>query len=467
MKFKQYHQNQTQLFPQSIEEIIPKDHVVRVINKIVESFDFQELYDSYSEEGQPAYHPKMLIKVLIYGYTIGIRTSRKIGERLKSDAFFMYLTGMQYPDFRTISDFRKDKGEYFKNCFLQVLEVCKNMSLFNMKHIAIDGSKIKANASRNKTFALNELEKKEKIIERILQEAEEADKAEDKLYGEKTGYEVPEELRDEEKLLEKIKEAKERIKKEKLKKINMTDPDARMMKKGDGGFDTCYNTQLAVDGASQIITVCDVKSQNTDNYLLPDIYPQIEENTKEKAEKVSADAGYYSGEAYRYIEKEKIDAYVPTTNFEKEYKKGLPKYDRRNFRYIYEKDEYICPGNKVLKFCNRTSRNKNKFKVYKGVECLECKLRSDCIAQEKTKYRQININDEEAIRTTISEKLKTKEGREIYNQRIVIIEPVFAQLKYIMGFNRFLLRGLEKAKYEFNLICLAYNIKKIAKLLPV
>jgi len=466
MKFKPYQQSQGQLFPQSIEELVPRDHIVRVINKVVDNFDFRELYNSYSEEGQPAYHPKMLVKVLIYGYTIGVRTSRKIAERLSSDAFFMYLTGMQHPDFRTISDFRKDKGKYFKDCFLQVLEVCKGMNLFNMKHIAIDGSKIKSNSSRNKTYTQSELEKKEKLIEKILEEAKKADEAEDRLYGDKTGYEVPEELQDEAKLLEKIKEAKEKIKKEKLKNINLTDNDTKIMKKGDGGYDTCFNVQLAVDSKNQIITVCDVKTVSTDNYLMEEIYPEIENNTKEKPEIISADAGYYSGETYRYLEKEKISAYIPTSTYEKELKEGLTKYDRRNFEYNKEKDEYICPCRQTLLYNHKSTKNGNNFKVYKGIFCSQCSEQKECIKTKNGRYRQIQVYENDDFKKAMIDKLKTDHGREIYNRRFAIIEPVYAQLKYIMGFTRFLLRGKEKAKNEFNLVCMAYNIKKLAKLLP-
>ncbi len=466
MKFKPYQQSQGQLFPQSIDELVPKDHIVRVINKIVDNFDFTYLYASYSEEGQPAYHPKMLVKILIYGYTIGVRTSRKIAERLSSDAFFMYLTGMQHPDFRTISDFRKDKGKYFKDCFLQVLEVCKGMNLFNMQHIAIDGSKIKSNSSRNRSYTLSELEKKAKLIEKIFKEAEEADKAEDKLYGDKTGYEIPEELQDEARLLGKIKEAKEKIKKDKVKNVNLTDSDTKIMKKGDGGYDTCFNVQLAVDSKNQIITVCDVKTVSTDNHLLEEIYPEIEKNTKERPEIISADAGYYSGETYRYIEKEKIEAYIPSSTYDKEMKEGISKYDRRNFVYNKEKDEYICPRKQPMKYSNNSTRNGNKFKVYKGTNCRECKLKDECIRSKNGIYRQIQIYENDIFKKVMSDKLKTAEGRAIYNRRIAIIEPVYAQLKYIMGFTRFLLRGKEKTKNEFNLVCLAYNIKKIAKLMP-
>lgn len=467
MKFKPYEQHQLIFLPSSIEELVPEDHLVNVIDSIVEELDLRELYNSYGEEGQPAYHPKMLLKILLYGYSINVRSSRKISERLKSDVFFMYLSGMQRPDFRTISDFRLKKRKYLEDYFVSVLNICSQVGLYKLDHISIDGSKIKANASKKKTKEEDELNKYEERVKGILDEAEGIDKKEDEEYGNKSGYELPEELTNKEKLLKKIREAKESLKEENQKRINMTDGDARFMKKGDGGIDVCYNAQIAVDKENRIITACEVIKEGNDNYAFSAIYEKVLNNTKRKPKEVSADAGYFSGRTYLYLEENNIDGYIPESRYEKEFREGLGAFHRKRFSYQEDKDEYVCPMNQVLKFKKNDKRNGVRFKEYRGISCLECSKGRECITHKTSKYRQVQRYENEEYKQLMYEKLTSEEGRQKYNQRMGIVEPVFAQLKYIMGFNRFLLRGLDKVKSEFSLICTAYNIKKVAKLLPV
>jgi transposase len=431
---------------------------------VVEQLDFEEMYRSYSEEGQPGYHPKMLLKILLYGYTTGIRSSRKIAEKTKSDVFYMFLAAMQRPDFRTISDFRLNKREYIISYFKQVLEMCKEAGLYSLKHISVDGSKIKANASKKKTKKEEELIDYEETVKKILKQADEEDRKEDELYGEDKGInELPEELSTKEKLLEKIKKAKEKLKGEGLKRINLTDGDARFMKKGDGSIDICYNVQVAVDSDNQIITAIDVRKEETDNHLFANIYEKVKENTKRAPEEVTADAGYYSGETYLYLEENKVDAYIP----ESKDKKEIGKYDRRKFIYEKEPDEYICPEGKRLLFTNKIKRNGVKSRVYQCKESQNCKVKKECLSKENAQYRQIQIYENDIFKEEMRAKMSSQEGRKKIRKRKAIVEPVFAQLKYIMGFNRFLLRGLEKVKVEFSLMSTAYNIKKLTILKPI
>lgn len=468
MKFKPYQQNQSTLLPQSIAELIEEDHIVRGLDSIIESLDLNDLYRSYSEEGQPAYHPKVLIKILIYGYSIGIRSSRKLAERIRSDVTFMYLSGMQKPNFRTISDFRLNKRKHIEGCFEQVLLICKQLGMFSLGHISIDGSKIKANASKKKMKNQEELCGYEKEIKKILDQAEETDNQEDEEYGkEKSGYEMPEELKIKEKLIEKIKQAKEKLKETNQKRINLTDSDASFMKMSNGGIEVSYNSQLAVDSDNQIITAYDVSKQTNDNYLFADIYEKVIENTIEKPKEVSADAGYYSGQTYLYIEKNDIDAYLPDSRLEYESDSDgnevTGKYDRRNFKKAEGNDEYICSEDRRLQYFKSSSRNGVRFRIYKGKECVACQRSKECITHAGSKYRQIQIYENDQFKKIMRQKLLSSEGRRRYNKRLATVEPVFAQIKYIMGFRRFLLRGADKVKTEFSIVCTAYNIKKILK----
>jgi transposase len=447
-----------------LEELIPTNHLVRAIDIVIEQLDFEEMYRSYSEEGQPGYHPKMLLKILLYGYSTGIRSSRKIAEKTKSDVFYMYLAAMQRPDFRTISDFRLNKREYIISYFKQVLELCKEAGLYSLKHISVDGSKIKANASKKKTKKEEELIEYEETVKKILKEADEEDRKEDEIYGKDKGInELPEEFSTKEKMLEKIKKAKEKLKGEGLKRINLTDGDARFMKKGDGSIDICYNVQIAVDSDNQIITANDVRKEGADNYLFSNIYEKVKENTEKTPEEVTADAGYYSGETYLYLEQNKVDAYIPESVNRKE----IGKYDRRNFTHNKEDDEYICPEGKRLLFTHHMKRHGVKSKAYQCKECRNCKVKKECLSKENAKYRQIQIYENDIYKEEMRAKMSSEDGRKKIRKRKAIVEPVFAQIKYIMGFNRFLLRGIEKVKVEFSLMSTAYNIKKLTVLKPI
>lgn len=467
MKFKPYEQQQTTLLPPSIEDLISESHIVRVIDTIVEELDYERLYSSYSEEGQPAYHPKMLLKLLIYGYSIGIRSSRKIAEKLHSDVTFMFLSGMQRPDFRTISDFRLNKRDYLEEYFIQILQICKQAGLYKLNHVSIDGSKIKANASKKKTQDEEDLLRNEKAVKKILEEAEAIDKEEDEKYGkDNNGYDLPPELSTKEKLLKKIKEAKKKLDKDKLKRINLTDHDASFMRKADGGIDVCYNAQLAVDSENQIIITCDVSKKGNDNHLFAEVYEKLRGMTYQSPNEVTADAGYYSGATYLYLEKNKIDAYIPESRHRKESKEAIGKFSRINFQYDKENDVYICPEGKKMVFAKNSSRNKVKFRIYKGTSCGDCNSKKVCISKQNAPLRQIQIYENDYYKEYMRQKLRSKIGKEKLRQRKAIVEPVFAQLKYIMGFERFLLRGIDKVRAEFTLLCTAYNIKKIYKLLP-
>lgn len=470
MKFRSYDQHQIMLLPNSIEDMIPENHLVRAIDIVVEQLDLRGLYNSYGEEGQPAYHPKMLIKILLYGYATGIRSSRKLSEKIESDVFYMYLSGMQRPDFRTISDFRKNKKDYLCEYFRQVLQICNQIGLVSLGHIAIDGTKIEANSSRKMMKDKEDIfkieEKIEQQIKSLLESAEKTDEQEDEKYGkEKRGDELPVGLSKKEKFLEKIKSAKKYLEENKLKRVSITDPETRIMKMGNG-TNICYNAQAAVDSDNQIIIACKVSNAETDHYNFIPIYEEIIKNTGEKPKEVSADAGYHSGKTYLYLEEKNIDGYIPDCKFTAQTdKKGneiTGTFDRRRFVYNSIDNTYTCPAGKQMKFSKNSSRNGVKFKIYKGTGCLECESRQECIEKPTANYRQIQIYENDKFKTEMRKKLLSEEGRKKYKKRMATIEPVFAHLKRIMGFREFLLRGMDKTNCELSILCTAYNIKKLA-----
>jgi transposase len=454
------------LLPLDIKEMIPEDHLVHAVDAVVEKLDLSCIYEKVenSEGGRPCYHPLMLVKVLFYAYATGVRSSRKIAARLESDIFFMYLAAMQKPDFRTISDFRKGHLAQLKELFKQIVVICLELGIAKVGHIAIDGTKMRASAGRRRTKGEEKLEDMaeeiEKEIEEILEEASETDEREDRLYGEKRGDELPEELRKREDLLEKIEKAKEALKKRGLKEANITDPDCRFMQDADGGKDTSYNAQLAVDGEAQVIVANDVTSEVNDVDQFIPVYEQVGENTGKKPEEVSADCGYFSGETAIYIEQNKVDAYLPDQMFEKEVVEGIGEFDRRNFRYNKEEDTFTCPGGKRLVFKRNYVQNGIRSRIYVGEECVSCQHKVECT---RGKARHIKVSEVDGLVKRMREKLLSEEGKERYKKRLSTVEPVLGNLKKNLGYRDFLLRGIEKVKGEFNLMCIAHNLKKIHK----
>jgi transposase len=401
----------------------------------------------------------MLIKVLFYAYAVGIRSSRKIAARLESDVFFMYLAAMQRPDFRTVSDFRKAHLLRLRELFKQIVNIAQELGIAKIGHIAIDGTKMRASSGRRRTKSKEELDKLEEEIAKMLDEAEEVDEEEDRLYGDKRGDEMPKELRKREDLIEKIEKAKEKLEKEGWKEANITDPDSRFMKDADGAIDTSYNTQVAVEAEAQVIVANDVVTEVNDHHQFIPIYEQVLDNTGERPEEVSADCGYSNGKNHIYIEENKIDAYLPDQMFDKEVdkegKKKIGRYDRRNFKYDKEGDKLTCPEGKRLVFKQNHKKDGIKSRIYVGQECSLCQQRLECT---RSKARQVKVSEVDEIMVRMRKKLLTEEGKEKYKKRLSTVEPVLGNIKKNFGYRDFLLRGIEKVKGEFDLMCIAHNI---------
>jgi len=241
--------DQRLLFPSNIFDLLPDDHECYLYNDIFQQLDTSSLENKYSRRGQNAYHPKSILSILIYSYTRGIFSSRQIERRCNEDLSFMYIAGMNCPNFRVLSDFRKNNSEYFHECFKQSVLIAMELGLASLGHVSLDGSKFKANTSKHKAMSHKRLVEKEKElmeeIDSLIEKANKCDKEEDKEYKEKTGYEIPEDLKHKEERLAKIKKAKEALEKreeelnpgkeiEGKKQISFTDTDARIMgKKGN------------------------------------------------------------------------------------------------------------------------------------------------------------------------------------------------------------------------------------------
>lgn len=445
--------DQTLLFPPSLHDWLPEGHLARFLVDVVSALDLSLVYASYTEKdgrGQAAYAPEMMVRLLLYGYATGVYSSRKIELRTYEDLAFRYLSGDRHPDHDTIAGFRKRHLEALAGLFTQALLLCEKAGLVRLGHVAIDGSKIKANASKHKAMSykrMNETEARLKQeIEALLRQAEQTDASEDAHYGKGRGDEIPAELARRESRLKKIREAKAALEAEAREKVgqqraetekklaqradeqqrtgskkrgrkpqppdpaqahpaedtqrNFTDPESRIMPDGGnkGSFVQGYNAQIAVDSTAQVIVAAEVTEETNDKRQLTPMLAQVEENLTRKPEKTSADTGYFSA-----------------ANVNDKVVEGI--------------DLYIATG-----------------RVKQG----------DLIE---------TTSDEAAAGATVAEamrhKLRTEAGRAVYKMRKAIVEPVFGQIKEQRGFRHFSLRGKQNVRCEWKLVCAVSNLLKL------
>ena len=446
--------NQTLLFPPSLHDWLPEGHLARFLLDVVSALDLSAIYKSYQDKdgrGQAAYAPEMMVRLLLYGYAKGVYSSRKIETRTFEDVAFRYLSGDQHPDHATIAEFRKRHLEALAGLFTQALLLCSEAGLVKLGHVSIDGTKIKANASKHKAMSYKRMTETEARLKQemdaLLAAAEKTDAEEDAQYGkDRRGDELPAELQRRESRLQKIAGAKAALEREAKEKAsqqraeaeqelaereeeerrtgkkksgrkpelpdpaqarpddtaqrNFTDPESRIMPDGanKGSFVQGYNAQIAVDSASQVIVAAEVTQETNDKKQLIPIIAQVVAHLARKPERVSADTGYFS------------EANVTDES-------------------VRDVDLYVATG-----------RDKHGVAV-----------------ETNSDPPPPDVSPKEAMR----EKLRTEAGRAVYKMRKAIVEPVFGQIKEQRGFRRFSLRGKDNVRREWKLVCAASNLLKL------
>jgi len=424
--YKTYLPEQDLLLPPSLRQWLPENHLAYCVSDVVDQLDLSAVESVYEQEdrGQPPYHPRMMVKILVYSYCVGVFSSRRMEKRLVEDVAFRVLAAGNEPDFRTLSDFRKNHLKALEELFQQVLRLALEVGALKLGRVALDGSKVKANASKHKAMSYGRMEETEKRLRKevreLLKQAEAVDEEEDKRYGqERQGEELPEELQRRETRIARIREAKKvleeraREKAESEKKddqeakpeskaqYNFTDPESRILK-GSDAFVQGYNTQVAVEPTLQLIVGQRVTQATNDKQQMVPLIEVVQEQSGQKPEEILADSGYCSEENLKYLAKRRIEGFVAT---EKQ------KHSERN---------EACKRGPLPKGASRVERMKRK--------------------------------------------LQTKVGAAVYASRKYIVEPVFGQIKQARGFRQFLLRGLEKVRGEWALVCMTHNLLKFHKL---
>jgi transposase len=465
--FREYSQCQGLLLPPSLDEFVPENHEARIINEVVGAMDLSLLFTKYEGGGAPAYHPGMMLKVIIYAYSRDIYSSRSIAQGLKTDTAFMFLSGLQSPDFRTLCLFRAEHVDVLPNLFVEVVRLCASLGMVGLGHIAFDGTKLKANASVKQTRDRDGLEKEiERIKEQMRQMIESSakiDELEDLVHPDGDGSEIAAELRGKEYRLKKLQEAMEVLEREKLKKVNVTEPDSRLMKDSRGVIQPSHNGQIAVDAKDQVIVAADISQNATDHAEFEPMVEQVERNLGSLPEEGSADAGYSSYDNLEYAEGKNLDMYMPDNFLEvlDEKEEGEKRYHKSNFQYDEARDTYICPEGKELKrWAVQKREGKPPLIVYQGESCRECPVRERCTRGET---RTVSRDGREPLMEAMREKLRSDEGKRIYAKRGYTVEPVFGDIKWNGRKPSMNLRGSEKVRGEFSLLCLVHNVKKIVK----
>ena len=416
--YRPYDPDQQLLMPAALQEWLPPDHLAYFISDIVDQLDLSAITERYGKQrGGPPYHPQMMVKVLLYGYCTGVASLRRIAFRV--------LAANNTPDLRTVSDFRKDHLEALGNLFGQVLALCQRAGLVKLGHVALDGTKVKANASRNKAMSYGRMRDKKAQLEsevaELLRRAQEVDEEEDRRYGrDKRGDELPEELAFRESRLKRIREAKAALEAEAREAAeeaesegrkhpgvpddkaqrNFTDPESRIMP-GPGGrdFQQAYNCQAVVDNECQVIVAAEATNQASDKQQAVSMIEQVIGNVGAVPKEVSADAGYYSAKAVEGLSALGVDPFI------------APDKTRHG--------QAIPPASRGRIPANLSARDRVRWK------------------------------------------LRTKRGRQRYAIRKETVETVFGQVKQGRGFRQFLLRGLEKVNREWSLICTGHNLLKL------
>jgi transposase len=465
--FKEYRQDQNFLLPPSLDEFVPEDHDVRIMNDVVDTLDLSPLLNQYEGGGAPAYHPAMMLKVIIYAYSLGIYSSRRIAQELKTDTAFMFLSGLQAPDFRTICLFRTQHGALLPDLFVEVVRLCASLGMVGLGHIAFDGTKLKANAALRQSRDGDSLEKEIEYVKEQVRQMIEAsariDESEEQEHSDGDGSEMANELRKKEYRLKKLNEAKETLQREKLKRVNITDPESRLMQDSRRAIQPSYNGQIAVDEKEQVIVAADITQDTTDHHELIRMVEVVEQNLGALPKEASADAGYSSYENLEYAQQKGLDAYIPDDFFEALEKKdpSEKRYHKCNFRYDETRDVYICPEGRNLKRYQEMKRQgKPPFIIYRGQSCKACSVKEECTTGPA---RRITRDGRESLVEAMRRKLRSEEGREIYKKRLYTAEPVLGNIKWNRRRIMMSLRGLEKVRGEFSLMCLVHNVKKIAK----
>lgn len=470
--FRPYDQSQAYLLPPSLRDFVDESHPAHLINDLVDLLDLSVLEAHYGNLGQPAYHPRLMMKVILYGFTVGVFSSRKLQRACQENLAFKYLAGMETPAFKTFIEFRQRHRGDMKAVFLQTAKLARQLGLARLGAVALDGSKVEANTSKHKAMSYGRMQQEEaKLkgeIEGLLKRAQAVDEQEDQEYGpDADGYQVSEELARREQRLTKIKEAKKALEKREQqdhpgepidpqKQVSFADHDARCFTKQGDGTRYVYNAQAAVDMDSQIIMANHIEDSVSDAHAAEAALESMEQDLGKLPGKLVTDAGYGNKDTLDSCQERGV---TPVCATAREGKEGQgSKLDR--FSYDADQDRFACPHGHVFVFTHKHPADGTR--TYKTTEPVPC----TCGHYETADgWEVIRVGQGHLAKRALKRIMDEPGHRELYRRRKCTAEPPFGQIKAGMGFRRFFYRGRQKVGSEWNLVCAAFNLRKIAALL--
>ena len=461
MAYISSHKGQNWLLPPSIKQMIPENHICFFVEEFVDTLDFSKIDMINEGPGHPAYHPRIIIKILIQGMLSKERSSRRLSNACRENVVFMYLAERVQPSFKTICRFRVKYAQVIKDIFKETVTFASKLNLIDLSLICLDGSKIKANAGKKRFLKEEQIDQLDSIIDKMIEDDIASDEAEENIskgkeenlatIDTKNLKEIIKSFRKNENkslLKSQCKEAKKEFENSNAQeRVSLTDPSSRMSKNKRGAYELGYNTQFTVDSKNQIILANDVCSDVTDmNQLIPQI-----ENTKQnvvlkKDTKVAADAGYNSAKNFQYLEEQCMIGYIPNQPQAQKLNGRKISANQDDYDYDWQTEEIIIGGVRLQKKYVWFDRTKNANK------CL-------FVSEDGKVTKKLPLNFKERLR--MKNRMKSDEGIRIYQMRQHIVEPVIGNIKYNLGLSEFSLRSIRNVKMELNLACIVHNLKKI------
>jgi transposase len=460
--------NQLVMFPESLDEYVGEGNPVRFIDAFVDSLDLQALGFKHAvpqETGRPPYNPATQLKLFIYGYLNRIRSSRSLEKEANRNVELMWLLAKLAPDFKTIADFRRDNGPAIQQVCRQFALLCRELGMFGGELVAIDSSKFKAVNNKRKNFTQKKLkrflQRADEKIERYMQELDANDAQEPDAY-QPSANELREKIAALKERKRRYLDLQQQIADSDETQISFTDPDARSMLLGKGrGTDVGYNVQISVDDKHKLIVDHEVTNDVTDQAQLSSMASRTKDILQSEKLDVVADMGYYNGQEVKDCLEQDITPYIPKPDTSASNRRGL--FAKKHFRYDSDQDCYWCPAGKPLTFRFQTTEKGRDIKYYATPACKDCHLRDKCTTSKQgrriTRWVDEHLLDEMECRM--------RDDPDKMVQRKSIVEHPFGTIKRAMDQGYFLTRGLPNVRSEMSLTVLAYNIKRMIRIVGV
>lgn len=466
MAYRYGNREQIELFPQAIEDYVTKDDPVRAYDAFVEALDFNKLGIILDENhvGNPQYDPKAMVKLLVYGYSYGIRSSRKLERAVYHNISFIWLMGSLKPDHKTIANFRRHNTHTIKYILKQCAQLCMELGLIEGNTLFTDGSKIRSNASIKNTWdkekCASYLKHIDKHIESILSECEKTDEEEQ---NQTSLVKMKQTLLEQEGLKTKVKDILKKLEQDNKKSINTIDPDAVRINSIHGSH-AGYNAQIVVDEKFGLIVHSDAASTNNDALLLTSQITQANETLGKKCKAACSDTGYFDTDDLDKLSKQDMQVIVPSRRLVS--KKGPKEFEKERFKYDDKSDSFTCPEGHILRYSFTNNKGKNRvYRISKSSICKECRHFGKCTKSKRG--RTILTQANEHIRKKLESDYMKPESQAIYSLRKQKVELPFGHIKRNLKVDAFLLRGSDGARAEMSLLTSCFNISRIISIFGV